>query len=132
MIILALEKDLFFAVKMRDTLRHHGMEVKTVRTLAAFEQGLQAAGGEQDERPALVIVNTATTGVDWEDRDQGGASRRLPGAGVRFAYGPGGARQSDRSGSAARRSKLEVYQRYAGTGEANDKRAGIEAIESAE
>jgi len=66
MIILALEKDLFFAVKMRDTLRHHGMEVKTVRTLAAFEQRLQAAGGQQDERPELVIVNTATTGVDWE------------------------------------------------------------------
>lgn len=66
MIILALEKDLFFAVKMRDTLRHHGMEVKTVRTLTAFEQGLLAPGGEQEERPALVIVNTATTGVDWE------------------------------------------------------------------
>lgn len=63
MIILALEKDLFFAVKMRDTLRHHGMEVRTVRTLAAFEQALRAGG---DERPALVIVNTATTGVDWE------------------------------------------------------------------
>ncbi len=61
--ILALEKDLFFAVKMRDTLRHHGMEVKTVRTLPAFEQGLAASG---DERPALVIVNIATTGVDWE------------------------------------------------------------------
>ena len=66
MIILALEKDLFFAVKMRDTLRHHGMEVKTVRTLTAFEQGLLAPEGEQEERPALVIVNTATTGVDWE------------------------------------------------------------------
>ena len=61
--ILALEKDLFFAVKIRDTLRHYEMEVKTVRTLAAFEQGL-AAGG--DEKPALVIVNTATQGVDWE------------------------------------------------------------------
>ena len=61
--ILALEKDLFFSVKMRDTLRHHDMEVKTVRTLAAFEQGLTAAG---EEKPALVIVNTATTGVDWE------------------------------------------------------------------
>ena len=61
--ILALEKDLFFSVKMRDTLRHYEMEVKTVRTLAAFEQGL-AAGG--DEKPALVIVNTATQGVDWE------------------------------------------------------------------
>lgn len=66
--ILALEKDLFFAVKMRDTLRHHGIEVKTARTLAAFEQGLQPQPGpdEQAERPALVIVNTATTGVDWE------------------------------------------------------------------
>ena len=61
--ILALEKDLFFSVKMRDTLRHHDMEVKTVRTLAAFEQGLAAAG---EDKPALVIVNTATTGVDWE------------------------------------------------------------------
>lgn len=61
--ILALEKDLFFAVKMRDTLRHHGMEVKTVRTLPAFEQGLRATG---DEKPMLAIVNTATTGVDWE------------------------------------------------------------------
>lgn len=61
--ILALEKDLFFSVKMRDTLRHHGMEVKTVRTLQAFEQGLAAS---EDERPALVIVNIATTGVDWE------------------------------------------------------------------
>ena len=61
--ILALEKDLFFAVKMRDTLRHHGMEVKTARALPIFEQGLSAEGAE---KPALVIVNIATTGVDWE------------------------------------------------------------------
>ena len=61
--ILALEKDLFFAVKMRDTLRHHDMEVKTARTLPIFEQGLSAEGAE---KPALVIVNIATTGVDWE------------------------------------------------------------------
>ena len=61
--ILALEKDLFFAVKMRDTLRHHDMEVKTARTLQAFEQSLTAAG---PEKPALVIVNIATQGIDWE------------------------------------------------------------------
>jgi hypothetical protein len=61
--ILALEKDLFFSVKMRDTLRYYDMEVKTVRTLPAFEQGLTKPDGE---KPALVIVNTATTGVDWE------------------------------------------------------------------
>jgi DNA-binding NtrC family response regulator len=61
--ILALEKDLFFSVKMRDTLRHHGMEVKTVRNLLAFEESLAAT---DEEEPALVIVNIATTGVDWE------------------------------------------------------------------
>ncbi len=61
--ILALEKDLFFAVKMRDTLRHHGIAVKTARTLPAFEQGLTAGDAE---KPALVIVNIATQGVDWE------------------------------------------------------------------
>ncbi len=61
--ILALEKDLFFSVKMRDTLRHHDIEVKTVRNLPAFEERLTA----KDERLlALVIVNTATIGVDWE------------------------------------------------------------------
>ncbi len=61
--ILALEKDLFFAVKMRDTLRHHDMDVKTARTLQAFAQGLQAEG---EAKPALVIVNIAIQGVDWE------------------------------------------------------------------
>jgi len=61
--ILALEKDLFFAVKMRDTLRHYDMDVKTARTLPAFEQGLSAS---DTEKPALIIVNIATTGIDWE------------------------------------------------------------------
>jgi len=59
--ILALEKDLFFSVKIRDTLQHHDMSVTTVRTLPAFEQQLVA-----DEKPALVLINTATKGVDWE------------------------------------------------------------------
>lgn len=62
--ILALEKDLFFAVKMRDTLRHHEMEVQTARTLAAFEQDLAMSGAE---KPALVIVNIATQGIDWAE-----------------------------------------------------------------
>ncbi len=49
---------------MRDTLRHHDMEVKTARTLSIFEQYLNA---EDAEKPALVIVNTSTSGVDWEE-----------------------------------------------------------------
>lgn len=62
--ILALEKDLFFAVKIRDTLRHHEIEARTARNLAAFEQGLALSG---DEKPALVIINIAIQGVDWEE-----------------------------------------------------------------
>src|SRR5260370_21123950 len=73
--ILALEKDLFFGVKMRDTLRHHDMEVTTVRTLPAFEQLLAAPGGEG---PELVIVNTATTGVDWESAIRQARTHGLP------------------------------------------------------
>lgn len=61
--ILALEKDLFFAVKIRDTLRHHEIETKTARNLALFEQGLASNG---TEKPALVIVNISIQGVDWE------------------------------------------------------------------
>jgi hypothetical protein len=61
--ILALEKDLFFSVKIRDTLQHHGWMVTTARTLSAFEQRLHAEG---DEKPALVIINISTKGVDWE------------------------------------------------------------------
>src|SRR5260370_38956663 len=61
--LLALEKDLFFSVKMRDTLRHYDIEVKTVRNLSAFEESLTA---KDEEELALVIVNTATIGVDWE------------------------------------------------------------------
>lgn len=62
--IIALEKDLFFAVKIRDTLRHHDMDVVTLRSVSAFEQRLTATTGE---RPALAIVNIATEGVDWEN-----------------------------------------------------------------
>ena len=61
--ILALEKDLFFAVKIRDTLRHYDMNVITLRSPNAFEQRLLSP---TEEQPALVIVNTATVGVDWE------------------------------------------------------------------
>jgi len=61
--ILALEKDLFFAVKIRDTLRHHSMEVRTARNLAAFEQVLTTTG---EEKPVLAIVNISIQGIDWE------------------------------------------------------------------
>lgn len=73
--IIALEKDLFFAVKMRDTLRHHEMDVTTARTLSAFEQGVAVSG---EERPALAIVNIATKGVDWEAAIRAARASSLP------------------------------------------------------
>jgi DNA-binding response OmpR family regulator len=62
-VILALEKDLFFAVKICDMLRHYEMEVTTTRNLRDFE--LQLAS-DADQKPALAIVNISTKGVDWE------------------------------------------------------------------
>lgn len=62
--IVALEKDLFFAVKIRDTLQPQGMRVTIARTLLAFEQHLATRG---DDRPSLVIVNIGASGVDWAE-----------------------------------------------------------------
>ncbi|GAC1402257.1 MAG: hypothetical protein NVSMB49_18060 [Ktedonobacteraceae bacterium] len=70
--ILALEKDLFFSVKIRDTLQHHEMDVVIVRTLSAFEYQLMT-----DEKPALVIVNIAAKGVDWEGAIRAARAREL-------------------------------------------------------
>ncbi len=61
--VLALEKDLFFAVKIRDTLRHYDIEAKIVRNLSAFEEAL---GAKDVHEYTLAIVNTATAGVNWE------------------------------------------------------------------
>ena len=73
--ILALEKNLFFSVKIRYTLRHHDMEVTIARTLPAFQQALAATG---DKVPALAIVDTATTGVDWEAAIREARARDFP------------------------------------------------------
>jgi DNA-binding response OmpR family regulator len=62
--VLALENDLFFAVKIRDTLRHYDMEARIARNLAVFEQGLATTG---EEKPAIVVVNISIQGVDWEE-----------------------------------------------------------------
>jgi DNA-binding response OmpR family regulator len=75
MTILALEKDLFFAVKIRDTLRHHNQEVTIVRTLPAFEQALTSS---EETRPQLVIVNIATKGVDWEAAIRTARANNIP------------------------------------------------------
>ena len=57
-VVLSLDTDLFFAVKVADTLRHAGYETRTVRTLDTFLAAL-AVG------PAVALVNTAAHGIDW-------------------------------------------------------------------
>lgn len=75
MAILALEKDLFFAVRIRDTLKHHNREVTIVRTLPAFEEALTSP---EETRPQLAIVNIATKGVDWEAAIRAARTNNIP------------------------------------------------------
>jgi DNA-binding response OmpR family regulator len=70
--VLLLDNDLFFAVKIRDTLAHAGYATHQARTLADFGRRLA------EERPALVIVNTAARGVDWRAAIAAGREARVP------------------------------------------------------
>lgn len=58
--VLLLERDLFFSVKVRDTLAHAGYETQVARSAEDFARKL-AAGV-----PALAIIHTGLAGVDWE------------------------------------------------------------------
>ena len=71
--IIALEKDLFFSVKIRDTLSHHAMDVSIARNLSAFEKGLQTP-----HKPVLAIVNIAIQGVDWEEAIRAAVVQQVP------------------------------------------------------
>lgn len=58
-LLILLDTDLFFVVKVRTTLQHAGYDVATARTLEDFTRRLAA------DLPALALVNTALAGVDW-------------------------------------------------------------------
>ena len=60
MTVLLLERDLFFSVKIRDTLRHLNYETVVARSEEDFARKLAASA------PKLAIVNIATAGVAWE------------------------------------------------------------------
>jgi DNA-binding NtrC family response regulator len=57
--ILLLDTDLFFVVKVTDTLKHAGYTTHTVRTEADFARALAEAP------PTVALVNTAARGVDF-------------------------------------------------------------------
>ena len=58
--VLLLERDLFFSVKIRDTLRHLNYETVAARNEDDFTRKLTASA------PKLAIVNIATAGLAWE------------------------------------------------------------------
>lgn len=58
--VLLLERDLFFSVKIRDTLRHLNYETVVARNEDDFARKLAASA------PKLAIINIATAGVAWE------------------------------------------------------------------
>jgi CheY-like chemotaxis protein len=73
---LLLETDLFFQVKVVDTLKHVGYATRTARRLDEFIRwlGAEHASSDQDSgaeapmfsAPDIVLVDTAARGVDWQ------------------------------------------------------------------
>ena len=59
--VLLLERDLFFVVKVRDTLSHLGYETQVARGADDFARKLAA------DVPALAMVHTGRAGVAWEE-----------------------------------------------------------------
>lgn len=76
--LVALENDLFFAVKIQDTLNRAGFLTRITRTASDFRTLLLGGGY------ALALVNTAARGIDWR---AGVAAAREAGVPV-IAYGP--------------------------------------------
>jgi DNA-binding NtrC family response regulator len=56
---LLLDSDLFFSVKITETLRHVGVQTRTVRRLDDFVRALAA------DPPLLALVNTAPRDRSW-------------------------------------------------------------------
>lgn len=74
---LLFDTDLFFSVKITDTLARAGYATRTVRRLDAFVEALR-------QRPLVALVNLAGRGVDWRE-----AIRLADEAGVpTLAFGP--------------------------------------------
>jgi DNA-binding NtrC family response regulator len=57
--VLLLDTDLFFSVKITDTLKHAGYTTATVRGEADFARALA------ERPPAVALVNTAARGIDF-------------------------------------------------------------------
>ena len=76
---LLLDNDLFFSVKVTDTLRHIGIQTRTMRRAEDFTETLRGI-----DPPALALVNTAARGIDWHAAIAAAAAAHVP----CIAFGP--------------------------------------------
>lgn len=60
-VALLFDNDLFFSVKIAETLKHAGFQTHTVRTAGAFATALATK-----QSTAVVLVNTGARGLDWQ------------------------------------------------------------------
>lgn len=56
---LLLDNDLFFAVKVADTLKHAGFQTRTLRAADDFAAAMTA------DPPVVALINTGARGLDW-------------------------------------------------------------------
>lgn len=71
--VLLLDSDLFFSVKVTDTLKHAGYATRTVRRADDFARALA-----DDAPPAVALVNTAARGIDWRAGIAAAVARGVP------------------------------------------------------
>ncbi len=71
---LLLDSDLFFSVKVTDTLKHAGYATRTVRRADDFARALS----DDAAPPAIALVNTAARGIDWRAGITAAVARRIP------------------------------------------------------
>ncbi len=72
---LLLDSDLFFSVKVTDTLKHAGYATRTVRRGDDFARALD---DDTVPPPAVVLVNTAARGVDWRAGITAAVAHHIP------------------------------------------------------
>lgn len=75
--IITLENDLFFSVKIRDTLRQHDMNVIVARNLANFEKAVTEVARTDSAQPALALIDISLKNVDWEAAIHAARARNL-------------------------------------------------------
>ncbi len=75
---LLLDTDLFFSVKVTDTLKHAGYRTHTMRRMDEFIRALSA------QPITVALVNTAARGVDWRAAIAAASAAHVP----IIAFGP--------------------------------------------